>query len=266
MGDYQVLVYLSEADDACDAHVRPGRAPAALPERADPASRRSRAQRPRRARAVGRRPPGDARQAHRRRAGQARDRPTPITSPACAASSIDRLDRDDVVALGRIFSTIRAELDAALPDRRAADAVTALPVRLRRPRRQHRGEGRHRRLRAWWRPPSPVPAAGRVHAQPLRRPERHHQPPPPRRRPGASDRHRVQERQRGQRTGRRRRRHASVVDAVATRLGCRPDDVLDRVDRRDRPPLPDRTHARRHRGAARRPRRPDDRSRGARAS
>ncbi len=114
VGDYQVLVYLSEADhDAmrmCDLAERLQLSPSGLTRRLDGLVRGGYVARV----------PSDADRrvmlAKLTPAGRAK---LEVAYPDHLASVrrfvVDCLDRDDIIALGRIFSTIRAELDQRCP-------------------------------------------------------------------------------------------------------------------------------------------------------
>ena len=172
-----------------------------------------------RAAAVGDRPAGDARRAHRRRLGAPRaGGPGPRRQRAPARHRPPRPS-----ATSRRW---RGSSPPSSAGARAAEPVTGLaPAGLRLPRRQRRRQGRHRRLRRRRRR-SPGRRGRGVHPEPVRRPERDDQPGAPRRRAGPGRRRRVEERQRGQRPGGRRRRRGRSSPRSPPRLGCAPGDVL----------------------------------------
>jgi DNA-binding MarR family transcriptional regulator len=108
LGDYQVLVYLSEAEDErrCGCATWPEMlqlSPSGLTRRLDglvrPAGRASRGPRSR--------PPGDARRAHRCRLST-RSRPRSRPRRERARRIFDHLDPDEVEAIASIFRKIRA--------------------------------------------------------------------------------------------------------------------------------------------------------------
>ena len=233
---------------AGDADVRSGRPAATVAQRPDPPSRRARPGRRRRAPALGHRPPGDARRAHRRRRRACSARRRRRTPAACGARIFDQIERRDIAAMERLFTAIHEGLHAdgpAMlagddPDCRRASAATS-PT-----------SGSRTTPTTSWSSPRrpPVPAAGVFTRSRFTGPSvtisREHLA----RRPGAGGRRRRQERQRRQRPGRDGRRRG-VVAAVADRLGCAAGRGAHRLDRRDRPPLPARPHPRRRGGDAR---------------
>ena len=221
MGDYEVLVHLSEAErpSGCGCATWPralqlspsgltrrldGLVPAGLVERvASPADRRVMlARSPTRVRAKLRRAaPGP-----RRQRAQPPPQPARRATQSCSSAPSS--------------TTVRANL---LPTR--APPVTALPAGLRRPRRQHRHQGRHRRLRGGRRRRA-VCRGRRVHDAAASPGRAWSSAGAPRRRPGPGGRRRLQERQRRHRRRRAGRRHARSSPASPARLGCAPADVL----------------------------------------
>jgi DNA-binding MarR family transcriptional regulator len=118
MGDYQVLVYLSEARHQamrmCDLAERLQLSPSGLTRRLDGLVQSGLVERvpsdvDRRVMLAQLTPEGLAKL----------DTAYPDHLASVRRYVIDRLDRADVVALGRIFSTIRAELDARCPTPRS---------------------------------------------------------------------------------------------------------------------------------------------------
>jgi DNA-binding MarR family transcriptional regulator len=118
MGDYQVLVYLSEAREQamrmCDLAERLQLSPSGLTRRLDGLVQSGLVERV----------PSDLDRrvmlAQLTTEGLAKlDTAYPDHLASVRRYVIDRLDRADVVALGRIFSTIRAELDARCPTARS---------------------------------------------------------------------------------------------------------------------------------------------------
>ena len=178
LGDYQVLVYLSEADDHDDADVRPGGAAAAVAERAHPPARRARARRAGRAAAVATDRRVMLAVLTDRGLGAPRTRSPRSTSRACAGTS----STASTGATSRRWPASSGAIRDRPARRRAGDRLA--PAGLRLPRRQRRRQGRHRRLRRHRRRPAGRRRRG-VHAQPVRRPERDDQPRAPRRRAGA---------------------------------------------------------------------------------
>ena len=117
LGDYQVLVYLSEAEGnqmrMCDLAERLQLSPSGLTRRLDGLVQSGLVERV----------PSDLDRrvmlAQLTTEGLAKlDTAYPDHLASVRRYVIDRLDRADVVALGRIFSTIRAELDARCPTAR----------------------------------------------------------------------------------------------------------------------------------------------------
>ena len=124
LGDYQVLVFLSEADGRamrmCDLAARLQLSP----ERPDPPPRRARPEPARRAPAVRDRPPGDARRAHAAAAPRRSSEAAPTHVASVRARIFDQLDRGDIAAMERVFTAIHA--GPARPRRRSA--MTTLPA------------------------------------------------------------------------------------------------------------------------------------------
>ena len=236
LGDYQVLVYLSEADDRVDAHVRPRRTPAALPERAHPPARRA-----------GARPGWSSagrRSSDRRVMLAVLDRPAaartssevaPTTSRSVRRHVIDRLDRADIAAMARIFGAIRdglrADRPAPTPDDRAPRGLRAATSPTSASRTTPTTSSSIAADTAGRRPPACSPAA----ASPGRASR---SAAAPRRRPGPGRRRRLEERQRRQRAGRAAPTPTSSSPPSPTGSGARRRRAR-RLDRRDRPALPD---------------------------
>ena len=123
LGDYQVLVYLSEADDRamrmCDLAGALQLSPSGLTRRLDGLVKAGRGRAP----AVRPGPAGDARRAHRRRVCATSRRSPRPRAPACAGTSSTSSTGADIAAMARIFGAIR---DGLAVDR-ARGRMTALP-------------------------------------------------------------------------------------------------------------------------------------------
>ncbi len=222
------------------AHVRPRRSTAAVAERADPPARWAGEDRFRRARTLDRGPPRHAREDHRRGLRGARAPPPRIMSQACAVTS------------STTSTTNRSQRwPRSSPPSNGGWRRDQPAHRLPQPRRQHRREGRHRRLR---RDRSTGGRADRrgVHQEPVRRAERHAEPGQRRRRDGPRRRGHLQERERRDRpAGPRRRRRGGPLGGRTPRL--RADRRRRDLHGRHRASLPDRTHPGGNRRTAREP-------------
>ena len=229
----------------CDLAV----AAAAVAERADPPPRRSRPDRARRAR----RPSDDDRRVMlavltdsgfdgARGGGPDPRRQRPPARSSTTSTPIEIAAMGDIV---RRRSAPRSTPTTAGP------AMTALPAGLQLPRRQRRHQGRHRRLRRRRRrrDRAPPPACSPAAASPGRACTSAASTSPT----AAARAIVVVSKNANVATGAGGLADArELVAGVAARLGCDADRRARRLDRRDRPALPDGPHPRRHRGDARR--------------
>ncbi len=219
LGDYQLLVYLSEAPDRrmrmCDLAVALQLSPSGLTRRLDGLVRNGFVRR------IG--SDDDRRvmlavlteQRLRGARGGGADprRERPAADPRPSRTRSDQSDGR------RLRGDPRRARRPALLSRSCDDRVAGGLQLLRHERRD---QGRHRRLRGR-RGRHDLRGRRRVHQEPLRGSERARQPRTPRRRAGQSDRHRLQERQRRDRAGRARRRpRAGERRRRAPRLRARP--------------------------------------------
>ena len=221
LGDYQVLVYLSEADDhsmrMCDLAARLQLSPSGLTRRLDGLVR---------AGLVERRPSDQDRRVmlavltdHGLRVPRARSRRRHVDS--VRRHVIDRLERADVAAMARIFGAIRDGLHddgrrrrMTRAARRASAATSPTSASRTTPTTSSSSPPTGR---------SPPPACSRAAGSPA---ERDDQPRAPRR-PDGPRRSSIVSKNANVANGPAGRADAeAVVAAVAERLGCAPDDVL----------------------------------------